>query len=108
MRLWITDVSLLGIPGERHAGMGHELPVQMPRDGHKRARPPAAAHRRRAPGAAFLSGACCWVLAEGSGPGLFHAGAIDAGSLAVMAVALVMAQRATGLARKAAPGARRR
>jgi len=58
--------------------------------------------------AVFLSGACCWVLAEGSGPGLFHAGAIDAGSLAVMAVALVMAQRATGLARKAAPGARRR
>jgi hypothetical protein len=54
--------------------------------------------------AVFLSGACCWVLAEGSGPGLFHAGAIDAGSLAVMALALVVAHRATGLARKAVPG----
>jgi hypothetical protein len=56
----------------------------------------------------FLSGACCWVLAEGSGPGLFHAGVIDAGSLAVMTLALVMAQRATGLARKAVPGSRPR
>jgi hypothetical protein len=54
--------------------------------------------------AVFLSGACCWVLAEGSGSGLFHAGAIDAGSLAVMSLALVMAHRATGLARKAASG----
>jgi hypothetical protein len=52
----------------------------------------------------FLPGACCWVLAEGSGPGLFHAGAIDAGSLAVMTLALVMAQRATALARRSAPG----
>ena len=51
----------------------------------------------------FLVGACCWVLAEGSGPGLFHAGAIDVGSLAVMMLALAMAQRATGLARKAVP-----
>ena len=58
--------------------------------------------------AVFLSGACCWVLAEGSGPGLFHAGVIDAGSLAVMALALVMAHRATGLARRAVPGARPR
>ena len=58
--------------------------------------------------AVFLSGACCWVLAEGSGPGLFHAGVIDAGSLAVMALALGLAHRATGLARKAAPGARPR
>ena len=53
----------------------------------------------------FLAGACCWVLAEGSGPGLFHAGAIDVGSLAVMLLALVMAQRASGRARKSAPGA---
>ena len=50
--------------------------------------------------AVFLAGACCWVLAEGSGPGLFHAGAIDVASLAVMMLALSTAQRATGLARK--------
>jgi len=56
--------------------------------------------------AVFLAGACCWVLVAGSGPGLFHAGAIDVGSLAVMLLALSMAQRATGLARKSAPGSR--
>ena len=56
--------------------------------------------------AVFLAGACCWVLAPGSGPGLFHAGAIDAGSLAVMVLALSMARRAAGLARKAALGSR--
>ena len=54
----------------------------------------------------FLSGACCWVLAASPGSGLFHAGAIDTGSLAVMTLALVMAQRAAGLARKSAPGSR--
>jgi hypothetical protein len=48
------------------------------------------------------------MLAEGSGPGLFRAGAIDVGSLAVMTLALVIAQRATGLARKSAPGPRPR
>jgi hypothetical protein len=56
--------------------------------------------------AVFLAGACCWVLAAGSGPGLFHAGVIDVGSLAVMLLALSTAQRATGLARKSAPGSR--
>jgi hypothetical protein len=56
--------------------------------------------------AVFLVGACCWVLAPDSGPGLFHAGAIDAGSLALMVLALCMARRATGLARKAALGSR--
>jgi hypothetical protein len=54
--------------------------------------------------AVFLAGACCWALAEGSGPGLFHAGAIDFASLAVMMLALFTAQRATGLARKSALG----
>jgi hypothetical protein len=52
--------------------------------------------------ALFLAGAFCWVPAEGSGPGLFHAGAIDIGSLAVMMLALCMAGRATGQARAAA------
>jgi hypothetical protein len=52
----------------------------------------------------FLAGACCWVLAPGSGSGLFHAGTIDAASLAIMVLALSMARRATGLARKAALG----
>jgi hypothetical protein len=56
--------------------------------------------------AVFLIGACCWVLAPDSGAGLFHAGAIDAGSLAFMVLALGMARRATGLARKAALGSR--
>jgi hypothetical protein len=54
--------------------------------------------------AVFLVGACCWVLAPGSGSGLFHAGAIDAASLAIMVLALSTARRATGLARKAALG----
>lgn len=56
--------------------------------------------------AVFLIGACCWVLAPASGPGLFHAGALDAGSLAVMVLALSMARRAASLARKAALGSR--
>jgi hypothetical protein len=42
----------------------------------------------------FLAGAGCWVFAEGSGPGLLHAGAIDTGGLVVMAVALSVARRA--------------
>ncbi len=57
--------------------------------------------------AVFLAGACCWVVAEGSAPGLFHAGAIDVASLAVMMLALSTAQRATCLARKSALGPRR-
>jgi hypothetical protein len=56
--------------------------------------------------AVFLAGACCWVLAPSSGSGLFHAGAIDVASLAVMVLALSMARRAAGLARKAALGSR--
>ena len=56
--------------------------------------------------AVFLAGACCWVLAGGSGPGLFHAGVIDVASLAVMMLALSTAQRATGLARRSALGSR--
>jgi hypothetical protein len=56
--------------------------------------------------AVFLAGAGCWVLAAGAGPGLFHAGVIDVGSLAVMMLALSTAQRATGRARKSAPGSR--
>ena len=58
--------------------------------------------------AVFLAGACCWVLAEGSGPGLFHAGTIDLASLAVMMLALYTAQRATGRARKSVLGPRPR
>jgi hypothetical protein len=53
----------------------------------------------------FLAGGCCWVLAEGARPGLFHAGAIDVASLAVMVLALSVARRATGRARKSVQGA---
>lgn len=53
----------------------------------------------------FLAGGCCWVLAEGSRPGLFHAGAIDVASLAVMMLALTVARRATGRAWKSVQGA---
>jgi hypothetical protein len=53
----------------------------------------------------FLAGGCCWVLAEGSRPGLFHAGAIDVASLAVMMLALSVARRATGRAWKSVQGA---
>jgi hypothetical protein len=53
----------------------------------------------------FLAGGCCWVLAEGSRPGLFHAGAIDVASLAVMVLALSVARRASGRAWKSAQGA---
>jgi hypothetical protein len=55
----------------------------------------------------FLAGGCCWVLADGSRPGLFHAGAIDVASLAVMMLALSAARRATGRAWKSALGAPR-
>jgi hypothetical protein len=57
--------------------------------------------------AVFLAGACWWVLAAGSGPGLFHAGAIDTASVAVMMLALWMARRATGRARESAACSRR-
>jgi hypothetical protein len=53
----------------------------------------------------FLAGGCCWVLAGGTRPGLFHAGAIDVASLAVMMLALSVARRATGRARKSVQGA---
>ena len=53
----------------------------------------------------FLAGGCCWVLAEGTRPGLFHAGAIDVASLAVMMLALSVARRATGRAWKSVQGA---
>ncbi len=54
--------------------------------------------------AVFLAGAGCWVVAEGSGPGLFHAGVIDAGGLVVMTVALSVARRAIGRAGTSALG----
>ncbi len=54
----------------------------------------------------FLAGACCWVLAEGSSPGLFHAGTIDVASLAVMMLALSVARQATGRAWTSALGSR--
>jgi hypothetical protein len=53
----------------------------------------------------FLAGGCCWVLAEGARPGLFHAGVIDVASLAVMVLALSVSRRATGRARKSVQGA---
>jgi hypothetical protein len=50
---------------------------------------------------ACLTGAAIWVLGGGSGPkNLFHAGAIDVAGLAVMAVALLTAERATARALK--------
>ena len=52
----------------------------------------------------FLAGACCWVVGVGSGPGLLHAGAVNAGALAVMLVALSLALRAIGRAGRAALG----
>jgi hypothetical protein len=54
----------------------------------------------------FLAGACWWLLAGASGPGLFHPGAIDAASVAVMMLALWMARRATSQARKSALSSR--
>jgi hypothetical protein len=56
--------------------------------------------------AVFLIGGCCWVLSEGSSPGLFHAGSIDIASLAVMMLALSVARHATGRAWKSAPWSR--
>jgi hypothetical protein len=55
--------------------------------------------------AVFLAGGCCWVLAEGSRPGLFHAGAIDVASLAVMLLALSLVRRSIGRAWKSVQGA---
>jgi hypothetical protein len=46
------------------------------------------------------------LLAGASGPGLFHPGAIDAASVAVMMLALWMARRATSQARKSALSSR--
>jgi hypothetical protein len=54
--------------------------------------------------AVFLVGAGCWVFAEGSGPGLHHAGVIDTGGLVVMTMALAVARRATGRAGRFALG----
>jgi hypothetical protein len=54
----------------------------------------------------FLAGACWWVLAGASGPGLFRPGAIDAASVAVMMLALWMARRAMSQARKSALSSR--
>jgi len=54
--------------------------------------------------AVFLAGAGCWVIADGPAPGLLHAGAVDAGGLAVMTVALLVARRAIGRVRKSGLG----
>lgn len=54
--------------------------------------------------AVFLAGACCWVLAEGSRPGLFHAGSIDVASLAIMLLALSVTRQASGRAWRSGPG----
>ena len=53
---------------------------------------------------AFLSGALCWVSQNGPSQALFHAGAIDAAGLAVMAAALATGWQAASRAR--AKGAR--
>jgi hypothetical protein len=58
--------------------------------------------------AVFVVGGGCWVLAESATPGLFHAGAIDIASLAVMMLALSVARLATGRAWSYAPGPRPR
>jgi hypothetical protein len=51
----------------------------------------------------FFAGAACWVLGQGGGAaGLFHAGAIDLGGLAVMLAALAVGVRAASGARRAA------
>ena len=56
--------------------------------------------------AAFLSGALYWVTEGGPGPrGLFRTGTIDAGGLAVMAVALATGWQAVHRARRAGPPA---
>ena len=54
----------------------------------------------------FVAGGSCWVLAESATPGLFHAGAIDIASLAVMMLALSVARLATGRAWRLALGPR--
>lgn len=52
--------------------------------------------------AAFLVGSCCWIVDGGPGPrNLFHAGAIDVVGLALMAAAMLVAQRAAGRAGRA-------
>jgi hypothetical protein len=53
--------------------------------------------------AVFLVGAGCWVFAEGSGPGLLHAGAIDTGGLVVMTAALWVARRTSRFALDSPP-----
>ena len=57
----------------------------------------------------FLGGAVCWVILGDAGPrGLFHAGAIDAAGLGVMAAAVALggqAVRGAYRARRAGPGA---
>jgi hypothetical protein len=51
----------------------------------------------------FLAGCGAWVVDGGPGPdGLFHAGLIDIAGLSLLAVAFVLAQRATVLARRSA------
>jgi hypothetical protein len=54
--------------------------------------------------AVFLAGAGCWVIAEGSGPGLLRAAAVDICGLVVMTVALLVARRAIGRDRRSASG----
>jgi len=55
---------------------------------------------------AFLSGALCWVSQNGPSQALFHAGAIDAAGLAVLAAALAAGWQAASRARPRAKGAR--
>jgi hypothetical protein len=49
----------------------------------------------------FLAGSCSWLVAGGPGPrNLFHAGAIDVAGVAVMTIALTVAQQAAQEARR--------
>src|SRR5258708_9280340 len=57
--------------------------------------------------AVFLAGAGCWIIADGPAPGLLHAGAVAAGGLAVMTVALLVARRAIGPVRRSFLGSPR-
>ncbi len=55
--------------------------------------------------AGFLGGAGCWVFSQAPGPaGLFHAGAVDGVGLAVLGLALALAARTAGNARRAVGG----
>jgi hypothetical protein len=48
----------------------------------------------------FLAGCCAWILDGGPGPrNLFHAGAIDAAEVIVLAVAFLAARQAARMAR---------